>query len=121
MILGLGSDLIEIARIERAARQKHFLTRVFTEEERRQSGGNMAFLAGCFAVKEAVVKSFGTGFRGITPAEIEVLRDRLGKPYVSLTGAAAAQCEALGAALPLVSISNTKTHAMAVAVLERLS
>ncbi len=119
MILGLGSDLIEIARVEKAARQKRFLTRTFTEEERRQSGENMAFLAGCFAVKEAVVKCFGTGFRGIEPAEIEVLRDKLGKPYVRLFGSAAAQCAALGGTTPLVSISNTKTHAMAVAVLER--
>ena len=55
MILGLGSDLIEIARVEKAAREERFLARTFTEEERRQSGGNMAFLAGCFAVKEAVV------------------------------------------------------------------
>ena len=74
---------------------------------------------GCFAVKEAVVKCFGTGFRGIEPAEIEVLRDALGKPYVRLSGAAAAYCAALGGLTPLVSISDTKTHAMAVAVLER--
>jgi holo-[acyl-carrier-protein] synthase len=115
----LGSDLIEIARVEKAAREERFLARTFTEEERRQSGGNMAFLAGCFAVKEAVVKCFGTGFRGIEPAEIEVLRDALGKPYVRLSGAAAAYCAALGGLTPLVSISDTKTHAMAVAVLER--
>jgi len=73
LILGLGSDLIEIARIERAARQEHFLTRVFTEEERRQSGGNMAFLAGWFAVEEAVVGGFGAAcalapWRGWRPA-----------------------------------------------------
>jgi len=84
----LGSDLIEIARVEKAAREERFLARTFTEEERRQSGGNMAFLAGCFAVKEAVVKCFGTGFRGIEPAEIEVLRDALGKPCARLSGAA---------------------------------
>ena len=56
MILGLGSDLIEIARVEKAAREERFLARTFTEEERRQSGGNMAFLAGCRALLRRTVR-----------------------------------------------------------------
>lgn len=43
MILGLGSDLIEIARVEKAAREERFLARTFTEEERRQSGETWLF------------------------------------------------------------------------------
>ena len=63
MIVGVGTDLIEIERIRKACVKEAFLTRVYTEEECRQAGGNAARLAGNFAVKEAVAKVFGTGFR----------------------------------------------------------
>ncbi|KAB0576568.1 holo-[acyl-carrier protein] synthase [Fusobacterium naviforme] len=118
MIIGVGTDITEIERMEQALRSEGFLRRVFTEEERRQSKGRAPFLAGCFAVKEAVVKCFGTGFSGLEPAEIEVLRDERGKPVVQLYGAAAACFSEKKGSRIEVSISNTKELAVAFAVLE---
>ena len=89
MVKGVGCDLIEIERMKKACEKEAFLSRVFTHEERRQAEGKPSVLAGTFAVKEAVSKVFGTGFRKFEIREIEVLRDPLGKPYVALWGRAA--------------------------------
>ena len=51
MIVGIGTDLVEIERIKKACEKEAFLVRVYTEEERRQAGGNASRLAGDFAVK----------------------------------------------------------------------
>lgn len=51
MIVGIGTDLIEIERIKKACEKEAFLVRVYTEEERRQAGGKVSRLAGDFAVK----------------------------------------------------------------------
>lgn len=116
MIVGIGTDLIEIDRIKKACEKEAFLLRVYTEEECRQAGKNSSRLAGNFAVKEAVAKVLGTGFRTFGPREIEVLRDGLGKPYVNLYGEAGVLAERLGIAAIHVSISNTKEAAVAFAV-----
>lgn len=116
MIAGVGTDLIEIDRIRKACEKKAFLNRIYTAEERRQAGENISRLAGSFAVKEAVSKVLGTGFRTFFPADIEVLRDELGKPYVNLYGGAKKRADELGLIRIEVSISNTKEHAMAFAV-----
>lgn len=94
------------------------LARVFTEEERRQAADRDFVLAGDFAVKEAVSKCFGTGFRGISLLDIEVLRDDLGKPYVRLHGGAEAAYGRMQGTGLQVSITDTGDLAMAVAVLE---
>lgn len=116
MIVGIGTDLIEIERIKKACEKEAFLNRVYTEEECRQAGKNLSRLAGNFAVKEAVSKVFGTGFRTFGPCEIEVLRDELGKPYVTLYGEARKLSEQMGIRRIHVSITNTKEMAMAFAV-----
>lgn len=116
MILGIGTDIIEIERIEKACRKDAFLTRVFTPEECRQAKGKASKLAGSFAVKEAVAKVFGTGFRTFMPNHIEVLRDELGKPYVNLYGNAKSLAVKLGITRIHVSISNTKTQCIAFAI-----
>lgn len=108
--------MIEIERIKRACEKEAFLSRIYTEEERRQAGGRPSVLAGDFAVKEAVAKVFGTGFRQFMPKDIEVLRDSLGKPYVKLYGGALALAREKKISRIEVSISNTKEFAMAVAV-----
>ena len=84
MLIGVGCDLIEIERVKKACEKEAFLTRIYTERERRQAKGDPRVLAGTFAVKEAVAKVFGTGFRDFMPVHVEVLRDPLGKPYVCL-------------------------------------
>ncbi|MGL5434303.1 MAG: holo-ACP synthase [Lachnospiraceae bacterium] len=116
MILGIGTDIVEIERMERACRRDAFLNRAFTQEECRQAKGNVSKLAGNFAVKEAVAKVFGTGFRSFMPEDIEVLRDDLGKPYVNLYRGARTLAGELGIVTILVSISNTKEYCVAFAV-----
>lgn len=116
MKISVGSDILEIARVERL-QQKSGLDRIFTEEERRQSEGSASRLAGDFSVKEAVSKAFGTGIRGFSLLDIEVLRDGLGKPYVKLYGNALKIFLELGYEKVEVSISNTKTLVIATAIL----
>ena len=116
MKISVGSDILEIARVERL-QQKSGLDRIFTEEERRQSEGSASRLAGDFSVKEAVSKAFGTGIRGFSLLDIEVLRDELGKPYVKLYGNALKIFLELGYEKVEVSISNTKTLVIATAIL----
>ena len=116
MVIGVGTDLVEIQRIKRACERDSFVAYTFTEEERRQAGESVSRLAGDFAVKEAVSKSLGTGFRGFGPKDIEVLRDDLGKPYVKLYGEADRLAARQGIEEIFVSISNTGDHALAFAV-----
>ena len=116
MKISVGSDILEIARVERL-QEKSGLDRIFTEEERRQSEGRASRLAGDFSVKEAVAKTFGTGVRNFSLLDIEVLRDKLGKPYVKLYGNALKIFRELGGEKVEVSISNTKTLVIATAIL----
>ena len=116
MLTGVGCDLIELERVKKACEKEAFLLRVYTEEERRQAGGKASRLAGNFAVKEAVSKVFGTGFRSFELRDIEVLRDELGKPYVRLYRGAQALAEDLKIRKIHVSITNTEEQAMAFAV-----
>lgn len=108
--------MIEIERVKKACEKEAFFLRVYTENERRQANGNPSVLAGTFAVKEAVAKVFGTGFRTFMPKDVEVLRDPLGKPYVVLYGNAEKIAKEKGISRIEVSISNTEDHAMALAV-----
>ena len=86
MILGLGTDIVEIVRVGEMIERhgEHFLQRVYTEEEIRycQDRKNAAqHFAGRWAAKEAVMKCLGTGFiRGIRWTEIEVVSQRSGAP-----------------------------------------
>ena len=116
MIKGIGMDMTEISRIEQACRKKHFLHRVFTAEEIMRYEQFPARLAGNFAVKEAVAKMFGTGFRTFGPGDVEVLRDEAGKPYVILYGPAKKLQEKLGIVSIFVTITNENDYACAVAV-----
>ena len=118
MIFGIGTDLIEIARVERACEKESFCNRIFTEQERRLIAERRQRAAGNFAVKESVVKAFGTGFRDISAIDIEVLRDDLGKPYVVLHGPAKELAESVNILQVHVSISNTKEYAVSYVVME---
>lgn len=118
MVVGLGCDVLEIKRIEKSIQKESFLRHVYTAKEQQMSGGKASFYAGNFAVKEAVSKCFGTGFRGMELTDIEVLRDIYGRPYVNLYGGAKDLAEKLNIKNILVTISNTKTIVMACAVAE---
>ena len=116
MIRGIGNDLIEIERVKRACQSEAFLRRVYTVQERDCFRGRPASLAGNFAVKEAVAKLLGTGFRGFGPSQIEVLRDESGRPFVNLLGRAEELRRELGIETIWVSISHSREMASAVAV-----
>lgn len=116
MIIGIGTDLIEIERVIKACEKERFLKRIYTQKEIELAGKDKIKLAGNFAVKEAVVKMFGTGFRGVRPIDIEVLRDEFGKPYVNLYQGAREIADKLSCRRILVSITNTREYASAFAV-----
>ncbi|MBQ1423240.1 MAG: holo-ACP synthase [Lachnospiraceae bacterium] len=118
MIVGVGTDLIELKRVQKACGKPSFLSRIFTEDEYREASGDHRRLAGNFAVKEAVSKALGTGFGSVKPREIEVFRDRRGKPYVKLSGKAKEQARLLKVTGLEVSISDTEELVLAFAVAE---
>ena len=102
MIIGLGSDLCNIERIERSLDRfgARFEQRVFTEVERAKAARRPFTLAGTyakrFAAKEAFSKAVGTGFkRGVFMKDIGVVNAPSGAPTLALTGGAAARLEAL--------------------------
>lgn len=121
MILGVGCDLVKIARIEKAMGNPRFAERIFTAEEREffaRSGTPGQFAAGRWAAKEAVAKALGTGLSLCPPDCVEVLPDALGKPNTVLSGAALERMKALGGSSVRVSITHEGEYAMAFAVLE---
>ena len=97
MILGLGSDIIDIRRIEKTIARygDRFLARVFTDTERLKSerrAARVASYAKRFAAKEACAKALGTGLRnGVYWRDIGVINLRSGRPTMVLTGGAAEQ------------------------------
>jgi holo-[acyl-carrier protein] synthase len=94
MILGLGSDLIDIRRVERSIERfgDRFLVRIFTETERAKSdmrANRAASYAKRFAAKEACSKALGTGLRkGVFWRDMGVVNLTGGKPTMTLTGGA---------------------------------
>ncbi|OUR73378.1 holo-ACP synthase [Marinomonas sp. 42_23_T18] len=93
MILGIGTDIVEIARIHDSVSRlgERFLKRLLTDSEMaryheiKHVNSAMAFVAKRFAAKEAVAKALGTGIgRGLSFQHIEVSNDALGKPVVSV-------------------------------------
>jgi holo-[acyl-carrier protein] synthase len=100
MILGLGSDTIDIRRIERSIERygERFLNRIFTETERRKSDGRRqraASYAKRFAAKEACSKALGTGMHGVAWRDMGVVNLPSGKPTMALTGRAAGRLAAI--------------------------
>ncbi|MEN8076761.1 holo-ACP synthase [Clostridioides difficile] len=121
MILGIGTDIIEIDRINKAINNTPmFLEKMFTKRELEELTKNnirVESIAGNFAVKEAVSKAIGTGMRGFSFKDIEVFRDELGKPVVSVSNKIKELIKS-DKYLFNVSISHNKTTAIAFVVLE---
>lgn len=104
MIIGIGSDLIDIRRVEKTLERfgDRFVQRVFTQveqakaERRRGGGRHIDTYAKRFAAKEAVSKALGTGFNhGVYMRDIGVENDANGKPNIVLRGGAARRLEEL--------------------------
>lgn len=122
LIVGIGTDIVEIARVKRAAAREAFLMRVYTEAERAycESRGvqRMASYAARFAGKEAVMKALGTGLRGGTLHDIEILSDALGAPRVHLSGYFAQLARSRSVSKVWVSLSHSRAYATAQCVME---
>lgn len=118
MTLSTGVDIVEIARIQKSLSNPRFLTRLFGVSEQAQyleRGARASFAAGNFCAKEAFSKALGTGIRSFALAEVEVLRDGLGKPYFVFSGKAEQLVRSCGKCFE-VSISHTKDYAVAFVV-----
>lgn len=121
-VLGIGVDLCEIARIERAMQRPRFLKRICTEGERAylsaRGKGEVQSAAAMFAAKEAVAKALGTGFTGgISFEQIEVTHGSGGAPGIVLHGAAKARMQHMGASRVLISLSHEGNMAAAFAMI----
>ncbi len=112
-----GIDLIEIERFQSAI-DRHgdrLLKKIFTPIELSDVGDKPASLAARFAAKEAVAKSLGTGIGPIGWQEIEIIRADTGQPILQLAGAAAQLASQRGLSNWSISLSHTRTYAVAVA------
>jgi holo-[acyl-carrier protein] synthase len=121
-IIGLGVDLCEIERIERAvARHPTFRDRVFTPEEIAYCDSKARpaeSYAGRFAAREATIKALG-GYRGRRWLDISVTRDPTGAPAIRLDGNAKRRADALGISAVLISFSHERSNAVAFAIAVR--
>lgn len=118
MIIGIGSDLVDIRRIEKTLERfgDRFIKRCFSDveiakaERRREAGTHIATYAKRFAAKEACSKALGTGFsNGVFMKDISVENDAFGKPHLTLTNGALLRLRALTPAGKTAAIHLTLT------------
>lgn len=122
MIIGIGTDIIEIKRIQEAIqRRDSFLQRIFTREEvhycQNKQNKYQSF-AVRFAAKEAAAKALGTGIRDFKWLDIEIKVNNLGKPSIVFKGRALKRSQDLGVENINLSLSHSKDYAIAMVVLE---
>ncbi|ASS40391.1 holo-ACP synthase [Fusobacterium sp. oral taxon 203] len=121
MIIGIGNDIIEIERIEKAISKEGFKNKIYSQRELKniqKRGNRTETYAGIFSAKEAISKAIGTGVREFSLTDLEILNDDLGKPYVVVS-------EKLDKILRNkkedyqieISISHSKKYAIAMAII----
>lgn len=124
MIFGVGSDIVEFARVQAAWERfgERFARRILTPHELAgfvSAQDKPRYLARRFAAKEAMSKALGTGFaHGISPRRLGIVADAWGKPQVALEPAAAAVAERLGAGQGFVTLADEREFVVAFAVFE---
>jgi holo-[acyl-carrier protein] synthase len=127
VIFGIGTDVIEVRRVEATWRRfgEHFVRRLLLDEEQRLFAAAKRparFLAMRFAAKEAIVKALGTGFgNGIWVRDVGMLPNALGQPQVVYSARGRALCDRLGVGEGHLSLSDEAGLVIAVAVLMRAS
>ena len=134
MIVGLGTDIVNIGRMERTAERygDKFVNKLFTADEKVDianadgtSYGRPAKMARMFAAKEAAAKALGTGFRnGIMWCDIEVKHDKLGRPLLVFYNKALAKAKKICGGDKFeswLSLSDDYPFAQAVAIIEKIS
>ena len=119
-ILDIGVDIVEIERIKQYLnKNENFLKKLFTEKEIelfREKGYAPETIAGNFAAKEAISKSLGLGIRGYNFKDIEILRNKLGKPIVKTHNNLEKISKNYNILEIKVSISHGKDYAVANAI-----
>jgi holo-[acyl-carrier protein] synthase len=125
MIVGIGLDIAEYAKLERSIAEGSFLTTVFTPAEieavSHYKRNQLDHYAGKFAVKEAFMKAIGAGIQqGVWFKHIEVLNRETGAPYVVLYEEARAIVERLALSNMHITISHSAGIAVGLVILEKL-
>ncbi len=124
MIVGIGTDLAEVARIREAIERhgRRFIERIFTPAEiayAERKANAFERYAARFAAKEAGMKAIGTGWkRGVRWQDFEVINLPSGKPTLALHGVASAVAEQLAVRNVALSLTHTAEQAMAIVILE---
>lgn len=123
MIAGIGIDIVDMARLEKAWNRfglrflKHFLSS--DEISALACPPSLAFLAGRFAAKEAAVKALGTGFQlGITPQMIEIRNNALGCPELFFNGKAHDRAQRMEVSRSHITITHEREYAVGLVILE---
>ena len=121
MIIGLGTDIIEIERVRKAISKNHFRENVFTTAEQIYCDGrgksSVASYAARFAAKEAFFKATGRGiFTALT--DVEILNNTRGAPKINLRGKAKSFAESLNVKNISLSLSHSRDFAIATCILE---
>ena len=125
MIFGIGTDVVQISRIENAMSRfgERFPSRILMAVELEaygQAKQKIRFLAMRFAAKEAIVKAMGTGFRhGVWLRDVGVAPDERGKPEIRYSARGSALCDTLGVGEGYLTLSDEAGLAVAFAVLMR--
>lgn len=125
MIFGIGTDIVERARIERVWERygEQFARRILLPDEYTlflRYSRPVRFLAMRFAAKEAIVKAMGTGFaHGMWVRDVGTVPDRLGQPQIVFSERGRRKCDELGIGGGHLSLTDEAGIVLAVAVLER--
>ena len=121
MIVGIGNDIIEIERIEKAISKEGFKDKIYTQRELeniKKRGNRAETYAGVFSAKEAITKAIGTGVREFSLIDLEILNDDLGKPYVVVSEKLDKIIKSKKEDYQIeISISHSKKYAIAMAII----
>ena len=121
MIVGIGNDIIEIERIEKAISKEGFKNKVYTQKELEnieKRGDRVETYAGIFSAKEAISKAIGTGVREFSLTDLEILNDDLGKPYVVVSEKLDKIIKSKKEDYQIeISISHSKKYVIAIAII----
>ena len=121
MIVGIGNDIIEIERIEKAISKEGFKDKIYTQRELeniKKKGNRAETYAGVFSAKEAISKAIGTGVREFSLTNLEILNDDLGKPYVVVSEKLDKIIKSKKEDYQIeISISHSKKYAIAMAII----
>jgi holo-[acyl-carrier protein] synthase len=124
MIYGIGVDIVEVARMERAYERwgQRFADKILGATELQhftKTRNPVRFLSMRFAAKEAVSKAFGTGFKqGVSPRQIEVAHQPSGKPSLVFSDHVATLAERENISASFITLADEREYAIAYAILE---